>query len=214
MKLNLSKTGDKSFVSLSFELNDPAKSAEWLNKYVDVVTSKTTQQLIQGPDVELKRKKINISNKIASKRKIARDRRLDRIVHLQEAFEIAQAADVVNSQVNQAANKLNMMYMRGTKAISREILILNTRKSDDPFIRGLNDLKQELDYLERVKIDEETIHPVRIDQRAVVPATPIKPKKTLVMTIAIVLGGMLGVFSAFIRHAIKKRTKETEQEDG
>ena len=214
LKLNLSKTGDKSFVSLSFELNDPAKSAEWLNKYVDVVTSKTTQQLIQGPDVELKRKKINISNKIASKRKIARDRRLDRIVHLQEAFEIAQAADVVNSQVNQAANKLNMMYMRGTKAISREILILNTRKSDDPFIRGLNDLKQELDYLERVKIDEETIHPVRIDQRAVVPATPIKPKKTLVMTIAIVLGGMLGVFSAFIRHAIKKRTKETEQEDG
>ena len=210
LKIKLPKKGDKSFVSLSFELNDPIKSAEWLNKYVDELVAKTKQQLIQGLYAELKSKKTNISDIIESMRNMAKDRRLDRVVQLQEALEIAKVAGINNSQINQAANELNMEYMRGIKAISREIQILNSRKTDDPFIKGLNDLKQKYSYLESIKLDEDTIHPVRIDQRAVIPAKPIKPKKTLVIAVAIVLGGMIGVFSAFIRHAVKKRLKEIE----
>ncbi|NOR71645.1 MAG: hypothetical protein GQ532_18485 [Methylomarinum sp.] len=210
LKIKLPKKGDKTFVSFSFELNDPAKAAEWLNKYVDLVIFKTKQQLVQGLYAELKIKKINISDKIASMRKVAENRRLDRVVQLQESLEIAKAAGVHDSQINQAANELNMEYMRGTKVLEREIQLLNSRKLDDPFILGINDLKQEYAYLESAKVNIETIYPVRIDQVAVEPEKPIKPKKILVIAIAIVLGGMIGIFSAFIRHAIKKRRKEID----
>ena len=59
--------------------------------------------------------------------------------------------------------------MRGTKAITREIKILNSRKSDDPFIEGINDLKQEYSYLENIEFDDKKIKPARIDQPAMIP---------------------------------------------
>lgn len=46
---------------------------------------------------------------------------------------------------------------------------------------------------------------VRIDQVAVEPTSPIKPKKSLIVALGIVLGGMLGVFAALIRSMIRKR---------
>jgi chain length determinant protein (polysaccharide antigen chain regulator) len=130
---------------------------------------------------------------------------MDRIAQLAEALEIAKAVGVNDSQINQAANELNMDYMRGIKAIEREIQVLTTRKSDDPFIEEIHDLKQVYAYLAGININTAAIKVVSIDQAAFVPQGPIKPKKWLVIAIAIVLGGMLGIFTAFIRHAIKKR---------
>jgi len=66
-------------------------------------------------------------------------------------------------------------------------------------------VKQQYAYLEGIKIDAEAIRVVRLDQEAVEPEKPVKPKKFLVISIAILLGGMLGIFTAFIRNAVKKR---------
>jgi len=41
---------------------------------------------------------------------------------------------------------------------------------------------------------------VSIDQRAVEPRQPIKPKKALIVALALMLGGMLGVFVALVRN--------------
>jgi len=208
--INIPKKDSISFVSLSFELDDAAKSAEWLNQYVTFVASETKQQLIQSLSVEIQSKKTNISDNLASIRSVAQARRMNRVIRLKEALEIAKAAGVTNSEINQAANELNMEYMRGVKAIDREIQLLNARKSDDPFIKEISNLKQQYAYLEGIKIDAEAIQVVRIDQIALEPEKPIKPKKILVISIAILLGGMLGIFAAFIRHAINKRKEDTE----
>lgn len=46
---------------------------------------------------------------------------------------------------------------------------------------------------------------VSITSEAQVPDSPIKPKKPLIVTLSVMLGGMLGVFAALIRGAIRKR---------
>ena len=210
LAINIPKKNNTSFVSLSFELDDAAKSAEWLNQYIDFVASQTQQQLIQSLTVEVESKKTDITDKMASIRAVAQARRLDRVVRLQEALEIAKAAGIKDSGINQAANGLNMDYMRGIKAIDREIQLLNARKSDDPFIGKINDLKQQYSYLGGIKIDAEAIRVVRLDQVAVEPEKAVKPKKLLVISIAILLGGMLGIFAAFIRNAVKKRKEDID----
>ena len=125
LAINIPKNNNTSFVSLSFKLDDAAKSAEWLNQYVDFVASQTQQQLIQAITVVVESKKTDITDKLASIKAVAQDRRLDRVVRLQEALEIAKAAGITGSEINQAANGLNMEYMRGVKAIDREIQLLN-----------------------------------------------------------------------------------------
>lgn len=46
---------------------------------------------------------------------------------------------------------------------------------------------------------------VSITAEARAPGAPIKPKKALILALSVVLGGMLGVFAALIRGAIRKR---------
>jgi hypothetical protein len=46
---------------------------------------------------------------------------------------------------------------------------------------------------------------VSITAEARTPGAPIKPKKALILALSVVLGGMLGVFAALIRGAIRKR---------
>lgn len=45
----------------------------------------------------------------------------------------------------------------------------------------------------------------RLEQPAVVNSTPVKPRRTLIVALGFVLGGMLGVFVALVRIMLKKR---------
>lgn len=47
----------------------------------------------------------------------------------------------------------------------------------------------------------------RLEQPATVNSTPVKPKRTLIVALGFVLGGMLGVFVALVRIMLKKRAR-------
>jgi chain length determinant protein (polysaccharide antigen chain regulator) len=207
LALNIPKSKqDSSFVSLSFELPREAnKSALWLNAYVDFVAKKTLNELLTDVSFEIQTGIQNAQGQIQSKRALAKQRREDRIASLKESLRIAQEAGVERPAINQAANDLNMEYMRGQKALLAEIAVLTNRVSDDPFIEGIRDLQEKIAYLKDIKINPESVRVVRVDQIAEVPVSPVKPKKALIVAVAAVLGLMLGVFIALIRQAVKKR---------
>jgi chain length determinant protein (polysaccharide antigen chain regulator) len=207
LALNIPKSKqDSSFVSLSFELPREAnKSALWLNAYVDFVAKKTLNELLTDVNFEIQTGIQNAEDQIQSKRALAKQRREDRIASLKESLRIAQEAGVERPAINQAANDLNMEYMRGQKALMAEIAVLTNRVSDDPFIEGIRDLQEKIAYLKDIKINPESVRVVRVDQIAEVPVSPVKPKKALIVAVAAVLGLMLGVFIALIRQAVKKR---------
>lgn len=82
---------------------------------------------------------------------------------------------------------------------SRKIEILKTRKDDDLFLSKLSKLKAEEAHLKSLKLNLENLVLVRIDQPAEQPLKPLSPKKLLTLAIALVAGGMLGVFGALVR---------------
>ena len=90
-----------------------------------------------------------------------------------------------------------------TDALGAEIQVLEKRKSDDPFIKGLRELQEGIDVLKTIHVDIELIRPVRIDSPAVRPESPIKPKKLLILTAGTLLGVMLGLFVALVIPARK-----------
>jgi len=201
------KKSGHEIVKFTFQSPDAEQSSEWLNGYVEFVILKTKKDLGKGFYAQLKKEKIDITNAISSRIEGAVRRRFDRVALLEEALEIAQAAGI-HDWNHQALNELKMEYMRGTKAITREIELLKIRKSDAPFIDGLHELKEKLLYLNTIKLDEDLVHPVRIDEIADVPKGPIKPRKIKILILAFLFGGLLGVFCAFIRHVKNKRRLE------
>jgi len=83
-------------------------------------------------------------------------------------------------------------------------LVLKSRKNDDAFIPKLRPLQERLIVLDGIQmnLNKDKVFAARVDQKAVVPNKPIKPKKSLIIILSLLLGLMLGVLVAFVRNAI------------
>ncbi len=117
-------------------------------------------------------------------RETAKLRREDRITQLREALKVADSLGlerppIINDQMSEQLSAImsgNLMYMRGSKALKEEILVLEARTSDDPFIPALRTL-QELESLYRgLSIKSEQVAVFRQDGVVEVPDFPVKPK--------------------------------------
>ncbi|MEP6388349.1 MAG: Wzz/FepE/Etk N-terminal domain-containing protein [Halioglobus sp.] len=89
---------------------------------------------------------------------------------------------------------------------NRQIEILNSREDYAAFVTGADALREEISKLEDLfQNDFEELSLLRIDQPALTPSRPIKPRKALILAAAIVAGGMFGVLIALIRNAAAAR---------
>lgn len=92
-------------------------------------------------------------------------------------------------------NKLQMLEH------NRQIEMMQSRENEDLFLAKLAEMREEAARLKSIQPNLEQLNLVRIDQPAIKPLNPVKPKKMLIVAIGLVLGGMLGVFVALIRIA-------------
>lgn len=93
---------------------------------------------------------------------------------------------------------------------NRQIEVLESRENEDLFLAELAEQHKEISRLKGLKVNMDNLKMVSVDQLAVQPASPIKPKKTLIVAVGIVLGGMLGLFVALLRSAIRKRMQPAQ----
>ena len=200
---------DERFKNISFELDNAELSAHWLNKFTDLVNQRTISQLHDNVITEISSNIQRLQEEIDNKLKLAKQRRDDRVVQLDEAVRIAKSLDLNESAINAASIERNNvgiavntaqlpLYMRGVKALQAEIETLKGRESDAPFIQGLRDLEEQLTLLRNIKINKNKLLAATIDQYAVVPEKALKPRKLLVITLSLALGSFLGVSAAFI----------------
>lgn len=83
---------------------------------------------------------------------------------------------------------------------NRQIEVLNSRENEDLFLKDLAGWREEAARLRAMQLDTDSLKLVSIDQSAVEPSRPIKPRKALIVALALVLGGMLGLFIALVRN--------------
>ena len=97
-------------------------------------------------------------------------------------------------------NQLNItttstpLYYGGFRALNEEIEVLRKRVSDDPFISSLRDLQEKLALLGSIKVEEEGMHAVNIDQAVYPPETRIKSNRRLIVSIGTVVGLFMSIF--------------------
>lgn len=82
---------------------------------------------------------------------------------------------------------------------NRQIEVLSSRKNEDLFLKDLAAWREEAARLRGLHFDTESLKLVSIDQAAVEPSLPIKPQKAMIVALALVLGGVLGLLIALLR---------------
>ncbi|SDI89333.1 Wzz/FepE/Etk N-terminal domain-containing protein [Billgrantia gudaonensis] len=86
---------------------------------------------------------------------------------------------------------------------NHEIQAMLARKSHSPFIDAYNALKQDNALLRANVIRLEDIRVADVTQWAYAPEAPDSPRTQLVVVLALVLGGMVGILLVFIANFVK-----------
>lgn len=193
----------RTLVAIASE--DPQQAAQWVNEFVDFVATVTVAELVAEAKQSIASSVRQIEQQLSSSLTIMRNQRFDRIAQLQEALIIAQAMNLEDPMIENAANQLNMEYMRGGRALAAEIAMLRNRESDESFVVEFRDLQQRVELLNNITLKPSLIQVMRVDQTAEVPTSRKSPNRALIAAVSIVLGGMMGMFAALILGAIRKR---------
>jgi len=110
-----------------------------------------------------------------------------------DALASRESDDFIEPRIAEIQSELTMLEN------NREVEILQERDQEDLYLTDLAELREEAARLKGIKLDTERLRLVRLDQLALQSLNPVKPKKTMIIALGLVLGGMLGVFIALIR---------------
>ncbi len=210
----------------SFSSGDAEFSAKCLNKYVGFTHRLTIDRLKYVVKEKTIVKKKVLSEEISVLREIANKNKEKAIIVLTEALEIAEKLGLTQIVITEKvvfpsvkpegmtpSLQMEMLYRKGTMALSLELDALKNRKNNDPYTPGLIELEQEINYLDAKLngLSGSVVNAIEIEQEATVPA-PVKPKTKLIILLGLISGLMLGLFLIFLLTVFNKIREQSSNE--
>ncbi|MDH4562765.1 chain-length determining protein [Pseudomonas sp. BN411] len=113
--------------------------------------------------------------------------------------------DFTAPRIAQIAKELQLL------ARNREIEVLKQRENSDLFLKNLAIWREEAARLRSLHVDVSDLKLASIDQAAVEPISPIKPRKTLILALGLALGGILGLSIALLRKRLRPISRTNPQ---
>lgn len=198
---------------LTANVEDPGLAAAWVSNYAEMASDRAKSELLSGTRSDISIMADNLEQLIRASRASAGNQRADQIAQLKEALRIARSvglekppiiSETLSNEVSAGMNG-SLTYMRGTKALEAEIANLESRSSDDPFIPNLREQQEKLNFLRNLKIDPSVVAMYQQDGAVSQPDKPIKPRKAIIMLLAVFMGLGIGVLMAIGRDLWEKR---------
>lgn len=119
-----------------------------------------------------------------------------------EALAARQSDDFTEPRISEIARELKLLEH------NRQVEVLQQREEEDLFLKEVAEWSKERARLKSLDLDLEAVQLVNIDRQAVVPTTPVHPRKALILALAVMLGGMAGVMAALIRAMVVRQRSE------
>lgn len=193
---------------------DPEKAAEWNSLFLKMAADAAFRDMRANTTLEVGNVRAVLEHRIEVLRVSATAQRHDRITRLKDALSISEAVGIAAPQVTAgrtaAEGELSEMldgtltYMRGTKAIQAELALLQGREDEDPYIEELRELEQQIALLALVNSEHDGASLFTLDSAAEVPDEPIAPRKSIIVILGAVLGGILGTLIAMVRIGLRR----------
>lgn len=192
---------------ITANLEDPRLAATWVASYAELAAGRAKDELLGGTRSDISIMGDNLEQQIRASRASAENQRADQIAQLGEALRIAKSiglekppiiSNTLSSEVSAGMGGA-LTYMRGAKALEAEIANLESRPSNDPYIPGLRENQERLNFLRNLKIDPSLVAMYQQDGAVSQPDRPVKPRRGLIMVLAVLAGVALGISVAIGR---------------
>jgi chain length determinant protein (polysaccharide antigen chain regulator) len=207
-----------TYLKVSFSLSEDAELArDILNQYLAYAIAEHQARVRNEFERKLQAQIDLNETRAANFRTQYETEKARRIAVLEEAASVA--ASINQSKPFYNTNDVVVsseppLYMMGEVALKREADQLKARsgrESEDIFISGLPMVTGYLDSLKAVKIDWGSVQLVEVDQPALLPLKPAKPRKLLIIALGGVGGVMMGILAALLAAASSRHLRRSER---
>ncbi|WP_042009712.1 LPS O-antigen chain length determinant protein WzzB [Aeromonas fluvialis] len=196
------KKGEKPGTELTFSADTAEHSLALLQGYIDYViaiqrqellTNLKEEQALQLADLQQRYKLLHEDAERAMKRDIA---------NTALSNEVAKAAGVA-SPLENYNNGDRFAITLGTKGLEEKLKVLKSMSLAE-YQPKLIELEVQMSRLKSVSLDGLAFRPFSYLETPDEPLTRDKPKRPLIVVLATLLGGMLGVGIVLVRHAFRR----------
>ncbi|MNQ22657.1 Ferric enterobactin transport protein FepE [compost metagenome] len=196
------KKGEEPGVELTFAAPTAESSLVMLEGYVDYITKLQQKQLVHrlGEQRDLQLEGMNTQYVIMredTKRALQQE-----ISELALANRVAKAAGVAAPLENYDTQE-RLSISLGSKGLEEKLVLLKALDLE-LYQPKLQSLQVQMARLKRVSLEGITFRPFSYLDAPDEPMSRDKPKRPLIVVLATLLGGMLGVGIVLIRHAFRR----------
>ena len=212
------KNDSDTYLVIKFELHSSAElSRDVLNNYIAYALILHEERLKNEFERKVHAELELYQTWVDNFRRVYESEKARQIARLEEAAQIAASIGQKKPFYNTndvVVSSEPPLYMMGEQALRQEAELLRKRSdsaSEDIFVSGLSMLKNYISTLESIEVDWSNVELVELDQPALLPLKPVKPRKLLVIALGAVGGIMFGLLAALIAAASARHLRRNER---
>lgn len=205
------KKGEKPGVHLSFSFFNKEDSLSMLTGYIDYIVRLQSQEQLDILEHNRQSQINTINLKIRLKTEDAQRKLAREIEGIEYSMSIAKAAGV-NKPLENFNYGDRFPITLGQDALAKKLSILKSLKIEE-YVPEIMELNVQLARLKSINLGNLTLSPFTYLDTPSEPLSRDKPKRALIVILATLLGGMLGVALVLLQHAFQQGRIKAETND-
>ncbi|MGU5699138.1 LPS O-antigen chain length determinant protein WzzB [Aeromonas allosaccharophila] len=190
-------------MTLSFSAETPELALQRLENYIDFVQ----QQQLKSKNAELQSVWQNRIKTLTAQYDSAKAdtllKRQEELQRVEYSLRISKAAGV-DQPLERIDSQEVFNIQLGTKGLAEKFKILNEIKDPELLNPELGKIRLQLSSLKALKLKNADFQSFNMIDSPEEPFTRDQPKRPLIVVLATLLGGMLGVVIVLVRHAFRR----------
>lgn len=189
-------------LSISYVNGSATAAQKQVAQYIQQVDEQIQKELEVDLNDNIKQQVATLKDVLGNQETIAQEQKDLRIRQITEALKYAEAANITTPKIQQTQDVTQeTMFLLGTEALQSMIAHESSRPLtlSDSYYQN----KQKLLDIQKLKIDPTTIHAYRYVMKPDLPIRRDSPKRSIVMILAVLLGGIIGSGVVLGRNALR-----------
>ncbi|MBO4147467.1 LPS O-antigen chain length determinant protein WzzB [Enterobacter ludwigii] len=195
-------TGQPLPLSVSYTSTSAEAAQKQLAQYIQQVDEQTAKELAVDLKDNIKEQIKTLNDSLENQEKVAQEQKDLRIKQITEALKNAEAAKITSPQIQQTQDVTQeTMFLLGSEGLKS--MIDNEASRPLVFSAAYYLTKRNLLDIEKLNVNPDTIHVYRYVMKPDLPVRRDSPKKTVILVLAVLLGGMIGSGVVLGRNALR-----------
>lgn len=191
-------------IILSFAAGTAEEAKLRLEQYIDFIQSLESAAKGKELDTIWQNRLKTLQTQYESARADTLKQLQDDVLRTQYSLRISRAAGI-DSPVENLNARDGFAIEWGSRALAEKLKVLKEIDNPDILNPALSDLRLKLSSLQAIKLEELPFHSFAYLASPSEPLSRDKPKRPLIVVLATLLGGMLGVGIVLVRYAFREQ---------